>query len=322
MPSSRKLIQFYNHLSRTLEAGLSLPAALESAPVFPAELSAELSRELYQGSDTREAFSKAGEFLPKFDLALLQSAAETGRLAETFQSLVEHHELKLATNRAIIGMLAYPMILLHLGALLFPILSLVDLDAGGVQWSMQAYLERTFGLLGGIWAALAFCWAFFSADAPAIYRIRLWIPIFRGFQKHQAMSRFSFALGSMLDAGISPSRAWLRSGRLSTDPDLEAAAREIANGIEAGNQPGKMLGRFPLFSKEFIAFYLTGESTGSLVETLQRQGALYAERSRDSLKLLGKILPTLILAIVVGTIGFVVVQTYAAYFQQISDMLP
>ena len=321
MASSKKLIQFYNHLEKTLEAGLSLPAALESAPGVPEEVTHELSRLLYSGQDTTEALQKEREHFPSFDLALLHAGAETGRLPQTCASLAEHHELKVATTNTVIGMLIYPLILLHFAAILFPVLSMIDLNAGGLQWDSVLYGERVFTALGIIWATIAFAWAFFSNDAPVIYKIRKWIPGVSGFQKHQALSRLSYALSAMLDAGINPSRAWIQAGTLSTDASLEAVGREIADGILSGNRPGNMLKDYPQFNREFIAFYQTGEDTGSLVETLQKQGALYAERARESLKRLGKILPTLILFIVVGVIGYAIVQAYSAYFSQIEEML-
>lgn len=321
VPSSKQLITFYNHLAKTLDAGLSLPAALESAPGLPAGVADDLARGLYAGGETASAFEKANAHLPTFDLALLKAAARTARMPETFRTLVEHHELKVQTTRAVIGMLVYPLILLHLAAFAFPILGMVDLEAGGLDASPADYAEDVLAALGAIWAALAFGWALFSADAPAAMRIKAVIPGVRGYQKNQALSRFSFALGSLLDAGFHAATAWRKAGALSADPALVRAASEIADAIDSGRRPGELLGQYAVFPRDFLAFYQTGEQTGSLVETLQRQGGLLAERARDSLGALKKWLPALILIAIISLIGFRVVTFYAAYFKQIEDLL-
>ncbi len=318
--SSKNLALFYHHLSRSLETGLSLPAAIEGAPGLSKEQSTDLSRRFYSGEEPGRVIRDSTALFPAYDRELLEAGTRTARVPELLTTMAEYHDLRVKTSNMVVGILIYPMILLHMAALVMPALSNISLTEGGYQGTLVTYFEEVFALIGWIWAGLGLFWVFFSLEAPILRPIKSLIPGVGRFMKYNALSRLSFALSAFMDAGINMATSWGRAGALTQDPKLIQASNHIAQSIEAGELPSEEMQQFSVFPKEFSAVYKTGENTGSLVEALERQAVRYAETARNALKILGVILPVGIMVLVASLIGYQVISFYAGYFNQLQSI--
>lgn len=304
-----------------MEAGFNLTSALESAPQQEKGLYQELIQSLYGGATAAEAFRQAEELLPEFDREILAAAAETSALPQALARLGEYHTNQLKTRNALLAALLYPLILIHMGIFLFPVLEMIDFEEGGLAGGAVLYFEKvfTYGLL--LWGFLGLGWVLFSTQSKILFRFRNALPLIGKYQRNQALSHFSFGLSALLDASFSVSRAWLKAGKLSGSPDLERDCRKVAEYVERGKPASEVLPTLKTFPPNFTAFFKTAESTGKIPETLQHQSLHFSHEAQRSLKLLWVILPLLVILVVAGGIALKVIQFYGKYLQNFESIL-
>lgn len=313
MPSTRTIIRLYEHLQNSLEAGLPLPAAWSCAPPAARKATDGVVRALESGYSLPEALQSSRQGLPAFDRQMLAAAAETARLPETFGRLAQMHQRQQQMRRSLAASLAYPLILVHLAAVLFPILGAVDLEEGGLQWEPASYFISVGGALILLWSGLGLLFLFLSQPLPLLQRLRAYVPVAGKYQRLKALADFCFALSMLLDARVSVAKAWRLAGSLSGLVRLEQAAEDIARRVELGASPGSMMADYPIFPGFVASACQTAESTGSTVETLEKQSVVLGKMAGNTLKMLWIILPILAVLLVALLVAWHVLSFFARY---------
>ena len=321
MLNSKNCLNLYDHLEKHLESGFSLTTALESAPGQESGQYRELIQNLYQGATAREGFLQCEDLLPDFDREILAAAAETSALPTALARLGEYHTARLKTRNALVTALLYPLVLVLLGVFLFPVLEMIDFEAGGLSGGAVVYAEKvlTYGLI--LWGFIGLLWVLFSTSSKAMFRLRNALPVVGKYQRLQALSHFCFGLSALLDAAVPVSRAWYRAGKLSGSPNLEADCRKVAEHVDQGQRASERLSSLRCFPSDFVAFFQTAEETGKIPETLQHQSIHFSHEAQRSLKLLWILLPILVILIVAGGIAYRVLQFYGQYFRNFESIL-
>src|SRR5437867_626579 len=146
--------EFYLQLAQLAAAGLGLMAALEQlkrhppAPSYREPIRKALEQ-LAGGYTFSKSLQRVGNWLPAFDVALLQAGEHSGRLDACFRLLADYYHDRARLARQVIADLAYPVALFHFAIFIFPF-------AQFFTWgNWVAYLEQTFGILLPIYAMLA-----------------------------------------------------------------------------------------------------------------------------------------------------------------------
>ena len=95
---SGQLILFLQQLNLLLDAGVSMREVLEVlAEIQPqnfSSFSTKVAGELEKGSTLPEILDREAKFFDAFDKALIKSCWQTGKLAEGFSQLYDHHRKK------------------------------------------------------------------------------------------------------------------------------------------------------------------------------------------------------------------------------------
>ncbi len=320
--SSSRCLALYEQLQRHLEAGLTLPFALEHALKADEPALRPLIQSLEAGKSTDAAFRQAGEAFPPFDREILSASSRTARLPETLARLAEYHTQRLKARNVLLAALAYPLILAHIAAVLFPILSMIDFEEGGLVGGPLAYAERVSTLLLFLWGGIGLLWVLFTSHSRLLFRLRARVPFFGKYQRLTALSHFSFSLGAFLDAGFPVDQAWLRAGQLSGSPVLEKAGQSIADGVNTGHRPADLVRLQSAFPYDFQGYLKTAEDTGSVPETLYQLSPRYNHEAQHALKLLWILLPILVLLFAAASIAWKIFQFYGQYLYQIESMVP
>src|SRR5205807_200468 len=82
-----------------------------------------------------------GQWLPAFDIALLQAGEQSGRLEACFRLLADYYTDRARLARQVISDLAYPAFLFHFAIFLFPFSHFF------LSGNWLLYLGQTFGVL-------------------------------------------------------------------------------------------------------------------------------------------------------------------------------
>src|SRR5260221_8795968 len=110
--------EFYHQLAQLTASGIPLPTGLEHLCQHPPARSyvqptTSLLEHLRQGSTFSESLRAQGNWLPEFDVALLQAGEQSGRLDSSFRLLGDYYTDKARLTLQDLGDLAYPGFLLH-----------------------------------------------------------------------------------------------------------------------------------------------------------------------------------------------------------------
>ena len=319
--SHKKLSAWYHPLAQQLEAGLPFAAALRASTGTgaPAAGITAMAITVETGGSIDDALRVAGPWLPAADRLFLSAAAETGRLPRVLRNLSERHAQFSAVKLRVALACIYPLVVLHAGFFLFPLLSMIDWEKGFV-WSGDAYLRALACTLLPLWLIAAVVWISSRRQSPWLGRVARLLPALRGYAVGQSLADFSFALGNFLEAGLSIDRAWLAAGAISHSSDLECAAVAIHAAIERGEAPGSLLPHWRCFPDEFTALYRVGEGTGQLEHNLLRLAASNQERANASLKVATLLYPALLFVGVIALVGYHIVAFYSGYLKMINDL--
>jgi type II secretory pathway component PulF len=319
--SHKKLAAWYHLLAQQLDAGLPFPAALRasvgSGP--PASALTQMADITESGGLIDDALRTAGSWLPPSDKLFLSAGAETGRLPRVLRNLSARHAQFSAIKTRLLLSCAYPLAVLHLGLLLFPLLGMIDWEKGFL-WDAAAYARALAFTLLPIWLAGASLLFLARRESPLLFQLTRLLPAFRGYVTAQALADFAFALGNFLEAGLRIDHAWQAAGTITRSPALRSAAHTIDAIIARGEQPGPHLAHHPCFPADFTALYRTGELTGQLEQNLLRLAELHQERANTSLKVASLLYPALLFVGVVIVIGWHVVSFYSGYLGMLEKL--
>jgi type IV pilus assembly protein PilC len=203
---------FYHQLGQLTSAGLGLVQGLEQLKRHPPSRSyrqpiQQLLDQLAAGYTFSESARRLGQWLPAFDLALLQAGEQSGRLETCFRLLADYYTDRARMARQLIADLAYPVILLHLAIFLFPFAQLF------MSGNWLSYLAQTLGVLAPIYAVVF--GVIYAAQSRHGESWRAWfesvlrpIPVLGTARHFLAISRLSAALGALLSAGVTIIEAW------------------------------------------------------------------------------------------------------------------
>jgi type II secretory pathway component PulF len=315
----RRLATWYLQLAQQLDAGLRFAEALECSggTGVPKSGLKQMAAVVTAGGTVEEALRAGNVWIPYPDQLALSAAAEGGRLPLTLRHLATRHtELGAAKQRAVLACV-YPLSVLHVGILLFPLTRMIDWERG-FSWSAATYGRGVLGGLLPVWGTIVVIWIMARRQHPLLKWIAELMPALRGYTRAQALADFSFSLGNFLSSGIPIGRAWATSGIISHSARLKAAARAMEAKINVGEAPGRSLATWACFPPDFVALYQTGEMTGQLEANLSRLTAQNQDAANDALKRASFIYPAALFLVVAGGVVYFVITFYAGYLKMVT----
>lgn len=315
-----KVAIVYHQLAQQLAVGLTLAQALRIASPAPAAGTAHMAALAEAGRPVSEVISAAGDWLPAGDRAFLIAAAAAGRLPAVLDHLARRHERLAATRRRMVLASLYPAGIFHFAALVLPFLRMIDFEKG-LEGGFRAYFLGVAILIVPVWLLVgALAWLV-SQRNPVVLRLFDWLPAIGHYRRHQALADFSFALGLLLESGVSIGLAWRTAGNLSGSPRLETASRRIETLIGQGVSPGPHLTATGAFAPTFVARYQTGEITGGLETALLALAADHQIEAERGLSRASILYPGLLFAIVIAMVGYTVISFALRYVETINRMV-
>jgi type II secretory pathway component PulF len=317
----RKLAAWYQQLAQQLEAGLPMAAAFRASQGTgaPAKSLDRMASTIETGGSVADALRSAGSWLPPADLLALTAASEAGRMPRTLHTLATRHDQIGNAKLRIVMACIYPLIVLHVGLLLLPVVRMIDWEKG-FQWSAAAYVRGAMLGILPLWALGITTWILARRGSPLLARVTRFLPALRDYMRAQALADFAFALGNFLEAGVPILQAWGTVRLITPSRELKAAAAAMENTIASGKPPGARLDDWRCFPPDFVALYRTGEATGQLDVNLLRLAAQKQDAANRALGLATIIYPLLMFLIVAAMTAYFVISIYAGYLKMLGGL--
>jgi type II secretory pathway component PulF len=317
--------EFYHQLGQLTSAGLGVTRALDQlqrsppGPSYRVPIQRALE-ELANGCTLTDAFQCAGDWLPAFDLALLQAGEQSGRLEASFRMLTDYYRARARMGSQVIGDLAYPAFLLHFAVFIFPFANFF------LTGNWLAYLGQTFGILLPIYVVVGLLIYAAQSGHGEVWRARMEtlvrrIPVLGTARWYLALSRLAAALEALLGAGITIVEAWEMAAGACGSPALRRAVLGWRPLVNAGRTPAEVVRACPLFPDTFASQYATGEVSGQLEDTLRRLRTYYEEEGTRKLHAVAQWTPRAMYLGIVLLIAYRVVTFYVGYFGRIGEAL-
>jgi len=321
--------ELYHQLGHLITSGIGLIQALEIQYRNPPTKSLReplgtILALLKEGETFGEALRQLPQWFPAFDAALLQAAEKSGRLPSSFSMLAEHYRERANLGRQLITYCAYPVLLLHMAILIFPISRLQGLV---LQGDILGFVGQKLTVLGPLYVLV-----FLALVATQGTRGRGWrsvterlqrgVPALGTARHSLALARLCAALEALISAGTTIIESWEMAAAASGSPALERAVAQFKPRWENGETPAESLSRSREFPDMFSNQYASGEISGRLDETLRWLGAHYREEGARKLRNVIVSVAGMVFFGVVLLVAWQVISFWIAYFNQIQQAIP
>ncbi len=282
MSSKSRLAQAYYDLAVLLDAGVpilrSLDIVIQGRQGQLKQVFSRIRESLSKGSSLAEAMGKHRNVFPDMDRMLIEAAETSGSLNDSFKMLSEWHEFLCRITRRIHMGLIYPLLVLHIGALVY---GLPNFVLGSL--TMWDYLRQTVSILMLFYipAAVVVLLMRLQDKAPRVRVpldfVVLRIPILGTAIYHLSICRYAKAFGMLYKAGVPISETTERATRATGNTSV---ARLFKGGLASVHQGGMA---WEGFSKRLPAEYLQlwqiGEESGELDKTVDKIAEISADRA-------------------------------------------
>jgi type II secretory pathway component PulF len=313
----------YHQLGVLMTAGLTVLQALEQLRQNPPSYYlrpkiTEWLDHLRQGLTVAESVSRLGNWMPSFDLALIEAGEMSGRLDACFKLLAIHYQERARMVKQAIQDLLYPIFTLHVAIFVFPFVEFFKTN------DLFKFLTTILGILLPMYAIVFFLILACQGRHGEGWRSLLEqlfrpVPVLGTARQDLAIARLSAALEALLNAGVPIIGAWELAATASGSPALRRVVQSWRPRLENGSTPADLVSESSEFPTVFRNLYHTGEISGQLDDTLKRAHTLYMEEGLRRMKMVAQWGPRIVYFGVAIYVGFKVIGFYMGYFQMLND---
>lgn len=320
--------ELYHQLAALTTAGVGIIQGLEMVRKAPPARSfkrplTQLIERLKHGATFSEGLASLGNWLPAFDLALLNAAERSGRIDASFRQLSNFYDERARLARTVISNLLYPAVTLHVALFVFPPHLLRELVWEGNVAGFLAQKLSVFGpLYGVLLLGLYVCQGRHGEWwRSQVERVARTVPILGSARKSLALARLSAALDGLLNSGVSIIDAWELAAASSGSPALRRAVQRWRPKIEAGQTPAELVGESSAFPELFTSLYTTGELSGQIDDALRRLYQHYQEDASRKFKAVAEWTPRLVYFIILLLVAYSILSFWIGYYSGVIDAI-
>jgi type II secretory pathway component PulF len=316
--------ELYHQLGVLLSAGMTIHQGLEQLKRNPPDRGLRDKISLWleylgEGLTVTEAVKRMGQWMPSFDLALIEAGEQSGRLDACFKLLAMHYEERARMVKQTISDLLYPLFVLHMAVFVFPFIEFFRTS------NTTRFVLTILGMLIPLYSLVFFiifaCQGRHGENWRALLeRVVRPIPVLGTARHELALARLSAALEALLNAGVPIVGAWELAATASGSPALRRLVQSWRPRLEHGSTPSELVSESPQFPTVFNNLYHTGEISGQLDETLKRMHTMYLEEGLRRMRLAAKWGPQIAYFAVAIYVGYRVIGFYMGEFKMIDDI--
>jgi type IV pilus assembly protein PilC len=316
-----------------LEAGLTLVQAMKNqgtkGPPAVRSAATVMAKRLAHGDSFAEVLADQTHLFPPIYRTLANVAEETGKLPEALRELEKYFQLQQKLWRDFISQITWPVVqyvlaVLVIAGLMYILGEILPTNPINVLGMKGAGAALAF--IGGnvFVVALIFGGYWFVSNVikkgGVVDSFLLRIPYVGGCLEALALSRFSLAMGIMVDAGT-PIGDAAKLGLTATSNHAYADRAEPASKlIKNGETLTEALRAQRLFPSDFLDMVETAEEGGREGDAFSRLADQYYETAQRRMKALTAVAGWLVWLIVAIFIIVLIFSIYGQYFNQLNQL--
>lgn len=336
--SASQLEKICYRLGSSLKAGIPIAMAWENEiPLLRRRIRGSFEnvhKRLLDGGSLADALFVEPCFPPLLT-EMVRVGEESGHLDQALLKMADHYRALVSMKRTFLQGVTWPVfqlctaaavitaffVVLHvlqsrISGLVAPDVFMLGLSPLGnlaLFWGVVIFIT-----VGGYLVVKGIRSGWFGAIPM---RIALAVPLLGSTIKTLALSRFAWAFGTAVDAGMNASQAIRLGVRSTQNRFYQMHESSISTAVAGGQDFYTALRRTAAFPNDLLQAVQTGERTGELTESLERLSDDYREQSVIDLRRIGQISGFGIFITVSTLMGFSILFMYGSYLGSLSDAL-
>lgn len=306
---------FYHELGQFLKSGIALPQAVEAlAPDIGnralRQLLVRLQKLLLAGETVASAFAQLRPTIGDMEVALISASSHTGRLEHALSYLSDYFGTLGELRATIIKKLLWPLIELHIGVLLVPIVPAVTSQ----DWSKYGLqCASIFAVIYALGIGLFLLASFLVKSAqtqPGADRLLRMVPLVGALRRNMALNRFCATYEMQMQAAINMMDGLRSAAEASQSALIRTEIERIIPKVRAGSSVAPLLAGSRVFPSALQRVFRIGEETGSLDEDLRKWADYYRKAAVAKMEALGSWLPRIITFCIVGYMIYAILTVF------------
>lgn len=300
-----------------LDAGMpilrSLGVVVENTKGHFKRVFTQIRETITKGSSMSEALDEHPRVFPDLDRMIIEVAETAGSLNASFSMLAEWHEFVHRMHRRILAGLAYPILVLHLGAVF----------AAVPQAVWAGFDVRTF-----IVAVIRTLLYFYVPATVILVRLLLrrrvpilrwpfdylvlWVPILGQAIYQVSICRYAKAFAMMYNAGVPIAEVTARATKAAGNVVVE---QQFAGSVESVRNGGLAWEGFSdRLPSEYIQLWQIGEESGELDRTVGKIAEISGDRADLYFTEFARWFPKIIYFAIMGYMAYKVLSLYSQIY--------
>jgi type II secretory pathway component PulF len=337
--STRQLADLCNRVSTSLAAGVEIRKVWENEAKRAQGIRARkhlrtISDAINAGANMREALADTDDYFPELFHEIAHVGHQTGHLDDALKQLAEHYEFRLKLQRGFLLAMAWPLIELGISILVIALLIYVlgvigsstgqPIDVLGFGLVGVPGLIKYFTFLGAIAGVLFLIWWGIQkglAWTKPIQRFMIQVPGIGTAIESLALGRLSWTLHLTLNSGMDTRRAVALALRTARNARYTDEMKSIDSWIQQGSSLYDAFEQTKAFPRSFLDVLHVGESTGMIVESMQKLADQYREKSEAAMKVLAVVAFFVSFGVIAAILIAVIFRLAMFYIGTINDAL-
>ncbi len=255
------------------------------------------------------------QWLSEADLTLIDAGERTGNLDSIFKDMATRREQAATSLGSLYAGLAYPLVVLHISAILMPI----------VQYFVSHKLASTLFMIFGTLAPLYIIGIVFivalKTQPRFTFGLLSYLPLVGKIVEANAYSRFSSILAASLNSSMHVQEAWTLSARATHLPSIINLSALVTSNLHKNIPPSVTLSGLRSAPQMFRELYCSGEKSGKLVDHLIRLSDYFRDEYSRKLTLVLRLTPIIIFLLVAAHVAFQVISTFSTVVNGLLNIL-
>jgi len=318
----------YYELAKFVKSGFGFEKACEVIAELPASPASHriFCESIINSLKDKKTVGQAIEDIPlnisNLEINIISSGEKAGLLEQSFKHLEQHYRLAVETRAKILKGLAYPIVLLHFGAILglVAVSFIGSWSPGAEQGAVTANLKKGLILIILVYASVVavgifFVWLYKHAKTSSTAdRLLNWVPLLGKTRKNLAMARFCEVFQMGLLSGQKIDQCLEFAGGSSASGRLLIASLQGAEKAKLGGTLVSALeSETGIFPADFVRSVGNAELAGVLDEDFSRWTEYYRISAVESVERLAEWAPRLFYWAVMLVVGFIIIKMALAY---------
>ncbi len=324
----QQLLEFTRNLYNLLRAHVGMLKALliieqQTENLLTKKLVIKIYQRVKEGESFSDVLKQFSSVFSPFYISLIKVGEVSGKLEFALEKICEYLEQRQEMKRKIVSSLAYPLMMIIVGAgttivlftFVIPRLSGLFLDLGQELPLITQALINVSSWFSNIvfWWIVCFCTAVFfiyqrfSSRKVSFVKFLKKMPFVKNILLLEEVTTFSYTLSLLLRSGVSLLDALRVSQSTLQDEKMAQEVNKVREEITRGSSLAESTRYFKSFPKIFSSMVSIGEEAGMLSDTIDAVTQVLTKELEGRMKVLSSLIEPVIIFLVGIVLGAIII---------------